>query len=346
MRTSRTRVFLNSTTTRLAATYLVIIMLMSIGFSVIFYVTSYRQLGRQIPPPAGVQLAPFGQFEPRDIITVSPQVTQYLQQRINEGRAALRQRLLLLNIGALCVGSVLSYTLARRTLRPIEEAMEAQTQFVSDASHELRTPLTAIQTSNEVALRKPKLSLAEAKQLIAQDTEDIKHLKALSDGLLNLASQQRADNNFQPVSLQEVGSEAMTQVVGQATVKGVTVDDKLDDLRVMGNKSSLVQLMVIFLDNAVKYSHENGSVYLTSHKKDRYAYINVQDKGMGIDANALPHIFQRFYQADSARTGSKNSGHGLGLAIAEQIIDRHHGTITARSTTGKGSTFTIKLPLA
>ncbi len=338
--------FLATTTARLAGTYLAIIMLMSIGFSVVFYATSYHQLGRQIMPHSFNQITrfyQFGQIGPREF---SPEVTQYLQQRISEGRAVLLQRLVLLNIGTLCLGSVLSYILARRTLQPIEDNMEAQVQFVSDASHELRTPLTAIQTSNEVALRNPNLTLQEAKEVIAQDTEDVKRLKELSDGLLSLTHQGRALVGAKPVTLQDITSEAMTQVVHQATEKGIAVTDTTENLTVLGDHKSLVRLLVILLDNAVKYSHKNGRIYLAACKRDNHAWITVRDEGVGMSQADVPHIFERFYRADSARTRKEYGGYGLGLAIANRIVTNHQGSISVQSKLNEGSTFTVKLPLA
>ncbi|MGH7240950.1 MAG: histidine kinase dimerization/phospho-acceptor domain-containing protein, partial [Candidatus Saccharimonadales bacterium] len=189
-------------TTRLAMTYLTIIMLMSVSFSIVFYNTSSRQLGRQLPPDSFFHQLQTGQPAGRGTNNTMSngddthtfiaggsrdEVSRYLQARIDEGRSDLFRHLVYLNISALLLGALISYALARRALEPIEETMEAQAQFVSDASHELRTPLTAIQTSNEVFMRRPKATLHEAKSLINQNTEDVKRLKQLSDALLNLA---------------------------------------------------------------------------------------------------------------------------------------------------------------
>lgn len=345
MKFTRAKNFLTSRTAQLAGTYLAIIMVMSIGFSWVFYHTSSRELGRQIPPDSyftnGSVSTGIGRGLSQGIDGPSP-VGQFLQERVDEGRSELLARLIIINVGALCVGSVVSYLLARRTLKPIEEAMDAQIQFVSDASHELRTPLTAIQTSNEVAMRKPKLSLAEAKQLIESNTEDIKRLKTLSDGLLNMAKPQKTVT-LAPVKLQDMASEAMTQIVQQATAKDITVHDNIANISVLGNKSSLAQALVILLDNAVKYSGEHGNVYLETHKKGKHVYLDVRDEGIGIRASDLPHIFRRFYRADNARTGGNRSGYGLGLAIAKQLMTAQHGDVLVSSTPGKGSVFTIKL---
>jgi signal transduction histidine kinase len=161
---------------RLASTYLIIIMVMSVGFSVVFYQTSTKEFNHR----------------PRDIngpispLADNPSFQAYLDEREAAARQSLMLDLVILNIIALIVGSLLSYLLARRTLQPIEDNMEAQAQFVSDASHELRTPLTALRASNEVALRNKKLKLADARQVIADNIDDIARLQDLANSMLGL----------------------------------------------------------------------------------------------------------------------------------------------------------------
>jgi signal transduction histidine kinase len=344
------KTFITSHTTKLAGTYVAIIMLMSVGFSFELYHVSSQQLGRQLPPNSlyGNQQPnnPNGGGVQGNQGGPPPEVDKFLQQRIREGRQSLVNHLVWLNISALCVGGVVSYVLARRSLKPIEQAMEAQAQFVSDASHELRTPLTAIQTSNEVFLRKPHATIASAKELISQNTDDVKRLKQLSDGLLNLAQHKRDTPDLSPVGLQDIMSEAMTQVAPQAVTKDIAVHDAISNTHVSGNKAALSQVLIILLDNAIKYSDHHKNIHVTSWVRGKNAYIEVRDEGIGIQATELSHVFRRFYRADAARSNSERGGYGLGLAIARQIIENHQGTISVDSTPGKGSTFTIKLPLA
>ena len=336
--------FILSSTGRLAMTYLGIIMLMSIGFSFVFYNTSAGQLGRQLPPSAFFT-------SPSQNIALNPltdrtDVQAFLRQRIDEGRSALRLRLIWVNILALVAGGAISYGLARRTLRPIEEAMEAQTQFIGDASHELKTPLTAIRASNEVALRKPKLTLPEAKNLIKQNTKDVTKLQVLSDGLLRLVNDKDTTMSLKPVSLQETIAEAMTQIVKQAQKKDITVTDQVADIKVFANKQGLTQVANILLDNAVKYSAPKTTITINSSTDAKFAFLEFIDQGIGIRAADLPHIFKRFYRADKSRTKQHYDGYGLGLSIADKLLNQQHGEILVRSTIGRGSTFIVKLPLA
>jgi len=336
--------FLNTSTARLAASYLLVIMVMSLSFSIVSYNTSSRALGRQIPPTAYYD----GNGVRRDPARLlSPQLNDFLQDRIDEGRHALLARFIMVNLLVLAAGAVLSYYLARRTLQPIEDSMEAQSQFISDASHELRTPLTAIQTTNEVTLRNKKLTLADARQALQQNVEEVVKLKALTDGLLKLARHEAAaEPVHEPVSLQDVASDAFNQVMPGALDKHIAIDDQTRQLMVFGDRQALTQALVILLDNAIKYSPAKSTVYIQTDKKSKQAILSVRDEGPGIRPYDLRKIFDRFYRADQSRSNQHVSGHGIGLALARKIVEQHGGEVSAVSAEGKGSTFSIKLPVA
>lgn len=329
--------FLQSRTARLAASYLAIIMLMSVGFSVIFYNTSSHELQRKLPPPTI-----FYQATNNDQLGYE----RYVDNRVSEARKHLMLNLLLVNVLTLAGGSVLSYLLARRTLEPIEQAIEAQARFASDASHELRTPLAAIQTENEVALRKDSLSLERARELLQSNVEEVKKLRELAEGLLRLAREDRHELVIKPVALADVATEAMNRVLKSAQAKNITITDKVGTEKALGDQPSLIQILSVLLDNAIKYSAEGQNVTIEGGVKGKHAYLSVTDKGQGIAAADLPHIFDRFYRADSSRSSQHESGYGLGLSIAYKIIQQHNGTITVTSAPGKGSIFTITLPQA
>jgi two-component system sensor histidine kinase CiaH len=331
--------FLRPATLRLAASYLAIIIVLSIGFSYVLYRTSARELERQIPPQSLFISSPTDFGEGLEYHT-------FWQQRLEEGRSHLLGRLAILNLSVLVVGAASSYYLARRTLRPIENAMEAQSRFVTDASHELRTPLTAILASNEVALRKPNLTLKQAKDVIASNIEEVGKLKSLSDGLLDLSKQDSNTLAMKPVSLQDVAGEAMNRVLPAAQAKQISIQDDVPAVKVLGDSSNLVQAVAVLLDNAIKYSPAKSTIYLSGRTEDGYGHLSVRDEGVGIMPKYLPHIFERFYRIDQVRTAVGTDGHGIGLSIAQKIIEQHHGKITIDSTPRQGSTFTIQLPLA
>ena len=344
MKTKKIIKFLKSSTARLAISYLVIIMVMIVGFSVVFYNTSISQLNRQLPP--GSIYRGSGMSRGLDNPALHDSIEGFLRQRITEGQDALLLRLIYLNIIGLVVGGFISYYLARYTLKPIEQAMEAQSRFISDASHELRTPLTSIQTTNEVALRRKSMTVAEAKEVISSNIEEIDKLKRLSDGLLTLASQNNTKKKPKAISLQDIVSDALNQVVGIALEKNINFEDSSPKINVLAERQTLTQAVVILLDNAIKYSEPNKSIFIGGSKKNSAAYLTVRDEGPGIRATDQDHIFDRFYRSDSARNKTAQNGYGLGLSIAKKIIEQHHGKISVESALGKGSTFTIKLPLA
>lgn len=333
--------FLKTATGKLTISYLIIIMIMSIGFSFVFYTTSYSALGRQLPPPNVFEL----RSRP-EIVGSNQTIEDFFRARIEEGRRELLFRLVGLNLLILAGGSALSYYLARRTLRPIEENMEAQSQFVSDASHELRTPLTVLQTTNEVALRKSKFSVSEAKDVFQHNVEEVTKLKQLTDSLLNLAKTDNGNLEFAQIDISDVVSGALNRVVNTALEKNITVDDQVSKISIRGNKVCLSQVLTIVLDNAIKYSPAGSNIQITARADTKFVFLSVKDEGIGIKAVHLPHIFDRFYRADSSRSKHTVEGFGIGLALAKKIIDQHNGAIIVASTPGKGSTFTLKLPLS
>lgn len=333
--------FAHTQTAKLAATYLAIIMLMSLSFSVMIYKASANQLGRPIPsttqelPSMDTNIRPFNE-----------EVRKAVEKRFAETRDAVLLRLVWLNLGVLIVGSAVSYLLARRSLRPIEEAMDAQTQFVSDASHELRTPLTVLQTTNEVALRKKNLKNSEARELIAHNVDEVKKLKDLSDSLLNLLKTSDKEVALSRINLQDVINEALPHIVRIAQQKNIMVEDEVPSLFVYSNKVLLARIITILLDNAVKYSEDSKPVKLIAKKIDGHIQIDVVDQGIGIKASDVPHLFRRFYRADKSRSGSDTPGYGLGLSIADKTAKQMGVKIKVISTIGEGSTFSLRIPTA
>ena len=322
---------------RLAGTYLIIIMTMSIIFSAIFYSTAAKELDRA-PHNSGPGANAF-------IIQNGDDIREYLSQRADEGRATLLAEIVVIDLLMLGVGGLLSYLLAERTLRPIEENMEAQTQFVSDASHELRTPLTAIRTTNEVALRDKGLTLGKARQTIEENVEDITRLQYLTDSMLGLLRDDDKTLLKQDVELQAAVGDAMNAVVPQALAKHITIEDAVARVSFQGNPQAIAQLVTILLDNAIKYSPERSIVSIATESNSRQVTLIVSDQGIGMDEETISQIFTRFYRADKARTQKGSHGYGLGLAIAKKIVGAHRGKITVESTLGVGTTFRIELPI-
>lgn len=325
---------------KLTAWYIAIIMALSIGCSIALYDTSRGDIihnnNRRLPISVNQYLTP------DDLQSLRTLRDKQLNADLNH----LKGRLISFNILVLLVGGGISYMLARRTLEPIEESLEAQKRFTSDASHELRTPLTAMQAEIEVALRDPKLTKSQASELLQSNLEEVAKLRALSEGLLSLARNSDKPVINTPISSKEALNEALARLEKTAQAKDITVKNSGKDMTLRADHHTLVELLVILIDNAIKYSPKGSNIEISSTAQNKMGKISVTDKGIGIKAVDLPHIFERFYRADTSRSKANAEGYGLGLAIAKKIADTLNGSIEVKSAPGKGSTFTISIPIA
>jgi len=251
--------------------------------------------------------------------------------------------LILINTGIAAMTGVLGYFLAGKTLQPIQRMVDEQMRFIGDASHELRTPLTALKTSLEVNLRDTQMSVKSARQVLADALHDVDRLQSLSDQLLELAQYERPVGTFhmEQIDVTTVLTNAVRTVSPLADAKTISIHTHFLDAVVYGNAESLTHLFIILLENAVKYSHEKSNIHIESTKQNNRIIVTVRDHGIGMDTKDLPHIFDRFYRADGARTHNAESGYGLGLSIAKQIIDTHNARVDIQSTKGKGTSISI-----
>lgn len=331
----RCKLFIKTDTARLMVTYISIIMLMCVSFSVVIYAISNDQLERQRPPDLFFRT-------PERNIPVSPDVKRFIDSHVNEAQNILLARLILINLLALVFGTFASYYLARRNLEPIEEAMDAQIQFVNDASHELRTPLTSLKTLNEVTLRKNELTLDDAKDTMRHSIEEADKLQSLTDGLLSLLREDSSDQTLSPVSIPDLVSNVLTRVAPKAVERHIVVDDQTTPSVISVQPDSFERVLLILVDNAVKYSPDKSTITITNRETQKNISITITDKGQGIGPDDIDSIFNRFYRADKSRTGT--GGYGLGLSIAKKIVIMHGGSIVVTSRLGEGSTFTVRLP--
>ena len=335
---------IQSATFKLTLSYLGIIMVLSLVFSIALYRVSFGQMAtnydrqrveiERLPVPIGLESR-------RD------DYIQALSDQLDEDRSTLLFRLGALNLATLLLGGGLAYYLARRTLTPIQDALEAQGRFTADASHELRTPLTAMRSEIEVALREKELTTTAARELLTSNLEEIAKLEALSAGLLRLA---RFENGLDPdivanIPVRDLFEGAIDRHQAGLAAKNIDLEVQTGKETVAGDRASLMELVAILLDNAVKYSPADSTIKLTGRRSGVSTLVSVADQGVGINASDLPFIFHRFYRADRSRSKEQIEGYGLGLSIAKRIADLHNGTISAESTPGKGSTFRVKLPV-
>ncbi len=316
---------------KLTAWYLFIIMLISISFSLAIYQVLTFELNR-------VERVQRLRQQSLRRPAIDPEV-------IEESKNRLMATLTLINLTILAGSSMAGYFLAGRTLKPIKEMVDEQTRFITDSSHELRTPLTSLKSEIEVNLRDKNLNLNQAKRLLQSNLEEVNNLQYLSDNLIKLTKYQKNDRNFEIVDLAEIIKEAEKKITNLAKDNKITIKTAVKSLEINGDRQGLVELFVILLDNAIKYSPKNKTVALSYKKIDGFLEINITDQGIGIDEADLPHLFDRFYRADKSRAKSETSGYGLGLSIARQIVDEHRGLIKVESKIKKGSQFTIQLPI-
>jgi len=266
------------------------------------------------------------------------------EEVLGDSRGRLILSLIEINGIILVVSGTLGYVLAGRTLSPIQKMLEEQKRFVGDASHELRTPLTALKSMLEVGLRDKNMDVKEARKLMTESIEETDNLKKLSDSLLELAREDKQKINFEKIKVAEIVSGAIKKVSMGAKNKKIKIISSVNGTIVKGNKDKLSELLVILLDNAIKYSPEKSKGKISAKKGKNQSIIKVIDQGQGIAEKDLPHVFERFFRSDNARTRQNEGGYGLGLAIAKKIVDEHNGKILVSSIVNKGSEFKIILP--
>jgi signal transduction histidine kinase len=230
-------------------------------------------------------------------------------------------------------------------LASLEAAYAAQRRFVADASHELRAPLTTIRGNLDLLKRVKEMSVEEREHAVEEARREAERLSRLISDLLSIA---QADAGQKPVmeqvELDVVVMDVYRQALSMSPHADVSVEN-LEPITVAGDPDRLRQLLLIFVDNSLRYTPADGKILLSLRREGPWASISVRDTGIGIEEEDLPHIFDRFYRADKARARDPD-GSGLGLSIAKWIVEEHGGEIGVESTPGQGSTFTARLPLA
>lgn len=258
----------------------------------------------------------------------------------------LNEYVIYINVAALILGGLGSYWFAGRTLKPIEEAHEAQARFASDASHELRTPLTVMKTENEVFLRQKSFTEQDAKDQIGSNLEEIQRLEQLTTNLLALANYEKGEKleltSVKSGVVAKLAVDQLTKLHAQSAGR-VVVD--VSDVKIFGHKDSLAQALTIFLDNAVKYSPASKKIKLIGLKDGDFYKFMVEDDGPGISPSDMPQIFDRLYRGDKSRTKSI-AGHGLGLSLAKEIAKVNEAGLSVANVSQAGARFTLTVRLA
>lgn len=277
---------------------------------------------------------------------VSAQTQRIIFADMSSERATLEnlvQTCVSLGVLSLLVFFVISLILAHRAVKPIEQAWTQQRQFVADASHELKTPLTVILTNAEL-LQDPEYDEESRAQFSGNILTMSRQMRGLVEGLLELA---RVDNGtarmtFDDLDLSGLVSDAALPFEPLYFERGLELECQIEaGIRLKGSASHLRQVVDILLDNAMKYSSPQGTVGVSLKKQGSHCLLSVSSPGEPISPEDLKNIFKRFYRIDKAR--SMDQSYGLGLSIAEGIVDTHHGKIWAESGDGR-NTFYVQLP--
>jgi heavy metal sensor kinase len=229
-------------------------------------------------------------------------------------------------------------------LERLQDSFTRMEHFAANASHELRTPITVLKGELEVALQRSR-SATEYESLLQSNLEEVQRLSRTVDNLLMLA---KMDSGTIPFEMEQVALQTLIELtVAQVSLAAEAHDVRLvttdvDDVTVAGDVVLLTQLLLNLVENAIKYNARNGRVVIAARSEGGDVLLTVEDNGIGIAPDQLPHVFVRFFRVHGDRVLRRGSG--LGLSIARWIAELHGGSLTVESTLGVGSRFTLRLP--
>lgn len=258
-------------------------------------------------------------------------------------------------IVALAAFFVISLFFSRWALRPVEQTWRSQRQFIADASHELKTPLTVILADASIALEHPERTVESQRQWIEGIQIEGQRMQGLVEDMLTLAKHDTAEVDAQAtmgkqqekLDLAGMAQRAVLQFEAVAFERGVEInvaENSSAPVFIDGVQGDIERVLGILIDNACKYAEADGRVVVGTKREGKHAVVQVTNTGTPIPSSDLPHIFDRFWRADEART-SEAGGYGLGLSIARSIVEERGGTLSAQSSAERGTTFTAKFPI-
>lgn len=346
----------HTTRVKLTLWYLLILMSISIVFSVVVYISLSNELYRiarreQQKVIAGKSkiVLPVPLPDPKDLPKnlVDPVLTGVIKDEYISSKNKLLLQLIFTNIIVLGISAAASYFLSAKTLQPIEEMLEKQKKFISDASHELRTPLTSLKTSIEVTLKMGEIPYKKIRELLESNLEDVDNLEKLTNKFLIIERFSKGVNQqkFVEIQFDDLVNACIKNILPKAEIFNIKISKNIEHTKLFGDKVGLQEVVNNLLDNAIKYNKNGGQINVDLYSKDNHIYFEVRDTGIGIDPLDVPHIFERFYRVDNSRSKSQAEGYGLGLSIVYEIVKQHNGKVNVESTLNKGSTFIVKLPL-
>lgn len=328
-----------SATLKLTAWYVLGIMIISLLFSVLIYSFATGEIVARTEV-----IETRINNDPALLQRVGPDLANLREHQLKQAHHNIIIMLLYANVAVLCIATIAGYFWSKRILQPIEKMHEAQSRFTSDASHELKTPLAVMKTEIEVILSDPSAEKDDYREILSSNLEEVDRLSQLSNTLLQLAKLEYSTLEWRDFNITETVDIAMRSLGERSERIDVRAIKKLPAIE--ANPASITELVVVLLDNALKYSPTDSRVEIALRRQTRAIEISVTNTGRGIEPEKLTHIFTRFYRADTSRKQSFEASYGLGLPLAKKIVELHHGELTATSQPGVFTKFVVKLPLS
>ncbi len=331
-----------SATLKLTIWYLAILMSLSLAFSFILYQMNFNVINARLQTLQknildDETLGHLSQLQP---FIFTQEADDLRQAELKLASRDMILSLLKVNIVVLVAGGIGSYLMARRTLRPIETAHEAQSRFTSDASHELRTPLSAIKAEIEVNLRDESLTIEEARELLHSNLEEVDKLIALSELLLHLSRLEYDKLEVTPVDIPKL----FNGILERHPQKDRFISKSRKSAVTYANEAGVAEVMDILMENSLKYSPASKPIVVKIFEQNGHIAFRIKNNGPAISKQAINRLFDRFYRADESRSRSGMKGYGLGLSIAKKIVELHNGYLTV-SSNARETSFTFYLPI-
>lgn len=281
-----------------------------------------------------------------NIDTQFPDVPDQGDEAVIQTMSDAKDSIVVIDLTAFALTIVLGYSLAGRTLRPIEDVLERQKEFSANASHELRTPLAVMKSDSEIALKNTSTSSSEFRRVVESNLEEINRMSQMTENLLKLSRVETKKEKiyFSEVELGELVREAVDRIRPRTFQKGISLEvEKTDPGKISGNWDDLISVVSNLIQNGIDYNKPGGAAHVTVENNAQEMRLVVEDNGLGISEDDLPHIFERFYKADKSH-GQNISNAGIGLSIVKRIVDNHSGSIKAESVLGKGTKIAVSFP--
>ena len=242
---------------------------------------------------------------------------------------------------------IISIYLTNKSIKPIKDVFDKQKQFIADASHELKTPLTIIKTNTSLVLSNPEDTVKNQSKWINYINLQTDRMSELVNEMLSLAKLDTEENTLvlSSINISKIIESMILQFDAIIYENGINLYTKIDnDIFITGDKESIKKLFSIIMDNAIKHTNNNGSIYVNLILDKNTVKLSIKNTGKGISSEHIEKIFERFYRVDSSRV-RETGGYGLGLSIAKSIVEQHKGNIYVKSIVDKDTTFFVEFPI-